>query len=201
MAMDVYTVRMGLFDTRLWTPGDIVALYKTDLKAAGFASNQLPAVVWPDTPIQTKANDPFPGASSIAINLPPFPELTQTRDNNVPYAQDPAKLAQAGKAFASIFTWNLCLPNPAAGVDGAGLLRDIFRRVRPEGILKLSPKITTWESAPELQEGYPPRGVRPDCGGAPAPTPTPAGAGKGTAWGKVAATVLGLYFAKKAHFF
>lgn len=201
MTTDVYTVRMGFFDTRLWTAADLVALYKTDLKAAGFASNQLPSVMWPDTPITTKANDPFQGASSITINLPPFGELTQTRDNNVPYAQDPAKLAQAGKAFASLFTWNLCLPNPPPGVDGAGLLRDIFRKVRPEGILKLSPKVTTWESAPELQEGYPPRGPRPDCGTAPGPAPAPTGGGKGMGWGKVAAMVLGLWVAKKSHFF
>ena len=201
MATDVYTVRMGLFDTKLYTPADLVSLYKADLKAAGFASNQLPAVIWPDTPVVVKANDPFQGATSLAINLPPFATLSQTRDNNVPYAQDPAKLAQAGKAFASIFTWNLCLPSPPPNTDGAALLREIFRRVRPEGILKLSPKVSTWESAPELQEGYPPRGVRPDCGKAPAPAPTPAGAGKGVEWGKVLATVLGLWVAKKGGMF
>lgn len=201
MAIDVYTVRMGFFDTKLWTPADLVALYKGELKAAGFASNQLPVVIWPDTPITTKANDPFQGAATITVNLPPFGEISQTRDNNVPYAQDPAKLAQAGKAFASIFTWNLCLPNPAPGFDGAGFLRDLFRKIRPEGILKLSPKVSTWESAPELADGYPPKGARPECGAAPAPAPTPAGAGKGIGWGKVAAWALGLYVAKKAHFF
>lgn len=201
MTIDVYTIRMGLFDTRLWTPTDLLALYKADLKTAGFASNQLPQVEWPNTLNTMTLDDPFPGAKRLVINLPPFGELSQTRDTRVPYAEDPMKLADAGKGHASVFTWNLCLPNPPAGVDGAGLLRDIFRRIKPEGTLKLTPKVSTWESAPELLEGYPPKGLRPECGGAPAPAPSPGGGGGGKGkvnpWLATLAGVLGAYLLKK----
>lgn len=197
--IDVFTVRMGLIDTGLWNAADIVGLYKTELKAAGFASNQLPIVEWPAARTNVTANDPFQGARSITISHPDLGDFSQTRDGNVPYDQDPAKLAQTGKAFLSVFTWNLCLPNPAPGADGAALLRDIFRKVRPAGILKLSPKVSKWENAAELQPGYPPKGPRPDCGSVPAPGPVSAtaGPGKKPGLGAIVAGVLGLWLLTK----
>jgi hypothetical protein len=191
--IDVYTVRMGLIDTGLWNAADLVNLYKTELKAAGFASNQLPSVDWPEAKVSVKANEPFTGARSITVSVPQLGDFSQTRDGNVPYEQDPAKLAQVGKAFPSIFTWNLCFPNPAPNADGAGILRDIFRRVRPEGILKLSPKVSTWESAPELQNGYPAKGPRPVCGAVPDAGTNAAAPAKGPGLGAVFGALLGLY--------
>jgi hypothetical protein len=213
MPTEVFTVRMGFFDTKLWSAESIVALYKAPLKAAGFFTSQLPSIVYPSTPTTTTKDDPFPGAKSISIRLDPFGELTQTRDTRVPLAQDPAKLADAGKAFASIFTWNLCVPvvpqispsspSSAPGADPGGALREIFRQTKPgDGVLKLSPKIGTWGATPETLPGYPAKPGRPECGQSPAPAPAGGGKGPGLApWQKLVLGVVGLVVAKKANVF
>lgn len=195
--IDVYTVRMGLIDTGLWNAADLVNLYKAELKAAGFASNQLPSVNWPEVKPSVKANDPFQGARSITVTVPHLGTFSQTRDGNVPYEQDPAKLAQVGKAFPSVFTWNLCFPNPPPNADGAGILRDIFRKVRPEGMLKMSPKVSTWETAPELQDGYPAKGPRPECGAGPVAVAKAAAPAKGPGLGAALTALIGLYLLTK----
>jgi hypothetical protein len=178
MTTEVYTIRMGFFDTRPWTGDEVVNLYKSPLSAAGFYTSQLPSVSHPTPTVKVSTNDPFPGSMSISINLPPFSELTQTRDTNVSYAQDPMKLATMGKAAATIFSWNVCREiTPGAGGDPSGTLRELFRKILPEpGTLKLSPKIGTWAATPEIVDGYPPKPPRPDCATATA------GAGFGSPW-------------------
>lgn len=196
--MTPYTIRHGFLDTRLWSPESIVALYKTDLKALGFSSPQLPTVIYPEAETKLTANDPFPGAKSIFVHSPELGDFSQTRDTRVPYAQDTAKLAEAGRAYFSVFTWNLC--HPAEGQDGA--LRNLFRSVKPDiGAHKLSPIVTVWESAPALLPGYPAKPGRPDCDPVPVPGPTGAGTVKKMAlWQKIALGVLGAWVAKKSHF-
>jgi hypothetical protein len=178
MPIEVYTVRMGFFDSKAWVPTDLINLYKTELKAMGFFTPQLPSVIKPPKPVSITENDPFEGARSITINLAPFGPLTQTRDTRVPFEQDPAKLAQSGDARATIFTWNLCKeiqPGSAPGADPSGQLRDLFRRTKPDlGAIKLSPKVSTWSAAPEIEPGYPPKPPRPDS--------APALAGAGSPW-------------------
>ena len=156
-----FTIRMGLFDTRLWTPQDVVELYGKPLKEAGFTTPQYPSVVWPKFPVKVLQNDPFPGARTLTIQTP-FGDLEQTRDLNVPYDTDPAKLAEAGAAFASLFTWNLCSGSDAAK-DYAAILRDIFRSIKPVGLMKLSPKVAKWSDAPLALENFPNKPDSPNC--------------------------------------
>lgn len=177
---ETYTVRLGILDTSLWTAEEIVKLYRDELKKAGFTAPAMPNVAWPKPTTKLLRNDPFPGAQTLTVNVPDLGEFTQTRDTNVPYEQDPAKLAQAGKAFATVFSWNLCFPGSAPGAEG--LLRDIFRRVKPEaGTIKTSPKVGTWAATPDTLPGFPPKPGSIVCGvtPAPGPTPAPAGGGKG----------------------
>lgn len=187
---EVYTVRMGIFAPRLYSPESLVALYGPALKAAGFTAPQYPTVAWPPTPTKLTANDPSPGFRTITINLPPFPEITQTRDLSVPFEQDPsALLAETGRAYASVFTWNLCAPsNSAPGADLAGTLRNIFRSVKEPGTAKLSPIVKTWEETPQSQAGYPEKSAKYSCSSTPAAAVS--GTGKGVAWASVAALVL-----------
>lgn len=178
MPGETYTVRLGIVDTRLWSQEDIVALYRAELKKAGFTAPGFPVVSYPATAVKLRANDPFAGAVTLSATVPGLGDFTQTRDTRVPYAQDPAKLAQARKAMATVFAWNLCQPVSAPGA--AGVLRDIFRRVKPEpGVMKGSPQVNTWAATPVTLAGYPPRPALASCGVAPAPTPAPAAAGKG----------------------
>jgi hypothetical protein len=183
---ETYTVRLGILDTSLWSAENIVQLYRDELKKAGFTAPALPVVSWPKPTVKFLRNDPFPGAQTITVNVPSLGDFTQTRDTNVPYEQDPAKLAETGKALATVFAWNLCYPGSAPGAEG--VLRDIFRRVKPEpGTMKTSPKVGLWASTPETLAGYPNRPASSACGVAPGTAPAPAAAGKGKGYGLWAA--------------
>lgn len=156
------TVRMGLIDTRIWSPTELVSAYKTELSKAGFKSPQYPSVSYPETKVRMEKGNPFPEASTIHISIPVFGAFDQTRDTRIPVDKDPAMLAETGKAAASIFTWNLCAPD--SDKDPSGTLRNIFRTVKPAiGGLKLSPKVSTFLDAPLELDGYPPKQVEPSC--------------------------------------
>lgn len=150
---DTFTVRMGIIDTVLWNQHSIVSFYAAELKKLGFKTTQFPVVEWPSVSIQLKTDDPFPGARTIYIKIPNLGDFQQTRDTNVALAEDNAALAETGKASASIFTWNLCAPDDSK--DAAGQLRDLFRRMKPAGGLKLSPKISLFADAAPTLAGYP----------------------------------------------
>ena len=158
MAAEVYTVRLAIFDTAALSALQVDQLYRAELERAGFVLPQSPAVLWPPTAVSVHENDPFAGARSITISAPPFEPVTQTRDTRVPYAEDPAKLADARAAQLTTFTWNVCGP-----AGQAGTLRELFRRVKPPGTLKLSPVIATWAAAPVELDGYPPKLARAVC--------------------------------------
>jgi len=159
---DVYTVRMGIIDVRLWNQHDLVELYKSELSKAGFKSPQYPSVSYPLTKVRMEKGQPFPEARTIHISVPVFGDFDQTRDMRVTEDKDPAQLAQVGKALMSVFTWNLCAP--ATDKDPSGTLRNIFRSVKPAvGILKLSPKVAKYLDAPLEMEGYPAKQPEPTC--------------------------------------
>lgn len=153
---DVFTVRMGFADTGLWSADKLLSLYKEPLKLAGFKATHLPSVAWPRSIVQVTNDDPFAGARSIKLVTPGLSDISQTRDTRVPYAQDPAKLADAGKAFLTLFTWNLTAPTQ--GAEHAGTLRNLFRAIKPdEGTAKLSPIVKPWIEAPDQLAPYPPK--------------------------------------------
>ncbi len=162
MGNEAYTVRMGIFDTRAWNAHELVDLYKSELSKAGFTTTQFPSIIYPKITPKVLMNDPFPGSKSLSFDLPPFGEFMQTRDTNVPYSEDSAKLAEYGAAFANIFTWNFCY-NGVVPSDPLGLLRDIFRKVKPDGVLKLSPKVSKYSDAPVSLAGYPDKAGEPLC--------------------------------------
>ena len=162
MSNEAFTVRMGFFDTRAWTTRNIVDLYKTELSKAGFVTSQFPNISYPKISPKVLLNDPFEGAKTISFSIAPFGDFVQTRDTRVSYEQDPAKLAEVGTALANIFTWNICSTAKVQG-DPLGVLRDIFRRVKPDGILKLSPKVTKFSEAPASLSGYPDKPSEPQC--------------------------------------
>ncbi len=150
---DIYTVRMGLIDTKLWSQHAIVDFYKSELSKLGFRTSQLPTVEYPLTHVKLEANQPFQGARTIHISVPFLGDFEQTRDTRISFDKDPAALAESGKAVASIFIWNLCSPEDSK--DPLGALRDLFRRVKPEGVIKLSPKVSKFADAPLTMDGYP----------------------------------------------
>lgn len=159
---EVYTVRMGFIDTNLWSAHEIVDLYKPELTKAGFKTSQLPSVNYPETQYIVKKGEAFAEAKSIHISVPVFGEFDQTRDTRVPFEQDKAALAEYGKAFTTVFTWNLCAPEKDK--DPAGTLRNIMRTVKPaDGILKLSPKVSKFADAPLDLTGYPLKQSAPVC--------------------------------------
>lgn len=159
---ETYTIRMGFFDTSPWNSREIVDLYKSELSKAGFVTSQFPTIFYPKISPKILLNNPFQGAKSISFNLAPFGDFQQTRDTNVSYEKDPAKLAEVGIAFANIFTWNVCSTDKVQG-DPIGILRDIFRRVKPDGVLKLSPKISKFNDASLTLNGYPEKQSEPQC--------------------------------------
>ena len=187
--MTVFTVRHAFFDTDLWSPAEIVGLYKSSLKAAGFSTNQMPSVVYPAIKTRLAVNDPFPGAQTLYISGTPWGTFEQTRDTRVPYEEDPAKLATRGRAYATAFVWNLCAPASSREPNAAGQLRAIFRSIFPDvGTLKLSPVIATYPDAPKSLTGFPPRPAQPGCGPAPAPAPAEVEQEQGKdaiPWGKI----------------
>lgn len=162
MSSKAFTVRMGIFDTRAWNAHDLVELYKSELTKAGFVTSQFPSISYPKLSPKILLDEPFQGSKSLSFELSPFGEFVQTRDTRVPYSKDSAKLAEYGVAFANIFTWNLCSTDKVQG-DPLGMLRDIFRRVKPDGVLKLSPKVSSYADAPNTLAGYPEKLAAPQC--------------------------------------
>lgn len=194
---ETYTVRMGLADTGLWSADKLLGLYKQALKDAGFTATHLPSVAWPRSLVTVKADDPFPGARSILLVTPGLADISQTRDTRVPFAQDPAKLADAGKAFLTLFTWNLTHPDSARAAEHAGTLRNLFRSIKPgEGTAKLSPIIKPWGDAPVTLAPYP---DKPPLATAVASSgPAPAAAKAKLGWGRILGGLAALYLLSKA---
>lgn len=184
MALEVFTVRMGFYDTAAWSAERIAQLYAAELAKLGAVAPVLPSVAWPPIAVAVTPGE----LSTLTIGPPePFEAVSQTRDRRVPYAQDPAKLAEFGRAALTVFTWNVCAPP-----ESLGALRDLFRRTKPDvGALKLSPVIALWTAAPVELAGYPNKPARPEC----APK---GGGGIGAAFGLLAvvATALVLRFRK-----
>lgn len=194
---EVYTVRMGFADTGLWSADKVLSLYKTALKEAGFTATHLPSVAWPRSVLTVKSDDPFPGARSIMLVTPGLSDISQTRDTRVPYADDPAKLADAGKAFLTLFTWNLTHPDSARAAEHAGTLRNLFRSIKAgEGTAKLSPIIKPWGEAPVSLQPYPDKPPLASAVAASSPAPAPAKAKLGL--GQVLAGIAALYLLSKA---
>lgn len=181
---EVYTVRGGIYDVGALSASQIVALYGPELTRAGFIAPQPPTV----TPRTTHAQPTTEGTfRRITLSAPPFDPVEQSRDMRVSYDQDPAKLAEMGAGQLTTFAWNLCGP-----ADGAGTLRDLFRRVRLEGTLKLSPVVALWRAAPVELSGFPPRPVQPNC----APR-AGGGGGVGLGLGVLAAALLAAFALRK----
>ena len=175
---EIYTVRGGIYDVDALTASTIAALFGTELMRAGFRATESPSVQVLRTDVELEQDGAF---KRIRLSAPPFEPVEQSRDTRVPIAEDPARLAEAGRGVLTTFSWNVCGPN-----EGVGALRDLFRRRRVEGWLKLSPIVTTYSAAPAQLAGYPPRPPMPGC--APrAPAAQSDGSGLGAALG-----VLGL---------
>ena len=191
---ETYTVRMGFADTGLWSAEKVLALYKQALKDAGFTASHLPSVAWPRSTVTVTSDDPFPGARSIKLVTPGLADISQTRDMRVSSAEDPAKLAEAGKGFLTLFTWNLTHPTRAA--EHAGTLRNLFRAIKPgEGTAKLSPIIKLWADAPATLAPYPEKPPLASAVAASGPAPAPAKVRLGL--GQVLAGLAALYLLSK----
>lgn len=175
---EVYTVRGGIYDADRVPASAIAALYFEELARAGFHVVESPTVSVRPTQAEVSVDGPF---KRIRLTSPPFDPVEQSRDTRVPYEEDHAALAEAGRGTLTTFVWNLCGPDAAAGT-----LRDIFRRRRVEGWLKLSPIVSTWSAAPVQLAGYPARPPQPGC------TPRVA---KDSSGGSGLALGLGLLFA------
>ncbi|HKY36469.1 MAG TPA: hypothetical protein VJN18_11050 [Polyangiaceae bacterium] len=185
---EVYTVRGGIYDVGALSASQIAALYQAELARAGFTAPSLPSV----TPRVTLAEPSTEGVfRRITLTAPPFEPVEQSRDTRVSYAEDPAKLAEAGTGQLTTFSWALCGPSDA---QAPGALRQVFRSVRLEGTLKLSPVVATWTNTPVELSGFPPRPVQPNC----APRARSSGAAAGIGIGIVALLALGLALKKGA---
>lgn len=165
---EVYTVRGGIYDVDALAPSHVAALYATELMAAGFRATESPVVTVRPTQVQLEQDGAF---KRIRLTAPPFDPIEQSRDTRVPFADDPMRLAEAGRGVLTTFAWNLCGPS-----DGAGALRDLLRRRRVVGWLKLSPIVTTFGAAPVQLAGYPPRPPMPGCAPRPSSSSSSSGA-------------------------
>jgi hypothetical protein len=172
---EVYTVRGGIYEVAALDAAQVLALYRPELERAGFTVPQEPLVTPRVTNVQTSSDGPI---RRIEISAPPFDATSQVRDTRVSYADDPAKLAELGQARLSTFTWNLCGPS-----DALGALRELFRRVKPYGTLKLSPVVSTFAAAPIELSGFPPRPALISC---VRPSSSPGGGGAAAAGGVLA---------------
>lgn len=166
MALQFFTVRGGFYDAAAWDPAGIVKLFAAELQKLGMGAPQLPTVAYP--PLEVRLSVEPPMRTLTAVPPAPFEPVSQSRDTRVPYADDPAKLAEYGQAVLTVFTWNVC-----AQPEQAGALRDLFRRLKPDGALKLSPIVKPWTEAPPELPGFPPKAAQSSCeprggGGGPA---------------------------------
>ena len=192
----IFTIRGGIVATDTFSRDAVVRMLNDAVLDAGADAFTLPSVKWEVLNTQTLRNEPFEGFTTIRVLSGPFKNTEQTRDDSPMDAARaaPTPMVSARRMVATTWTWNVC------GGDAGVLrqnLREMTRRWRDQGYLKLPTLVNPYAEAPAMLAGYPNKGsARAACGlTAPAPSgepaePIKAGMGKGLAIGGLVLAVM-----------
>ena len=197
MAARIFTLRGGIIATDTFNRDAVLRMLNDAVLDAGSDAFTVPALKWSVLTSRVLREEPFEGFTTIRVTSGPFKGTEQTRDDSVMDAARaaPTPMVSARRMVATTWTWNVC------GGDEGRLranLRDMTRRWRDQGYLKLPTVVTPYAEAPAALAGYPAKGsAAAACGRQPSgggggttTTPTQAGMGSGLAIGGLVLAVM-----------